>query len=92
MKREIVVLHGRVQAVGYRERVLEVARGRSIAGTVRNLRAGTLELDVEGDDAAIDDFVQAVVEERPSFARVDYVERHTAEPRGVSGFERIASG
>lgn len=92
MKREIVVLHGRVQAVGYRERVLEIARGRPIAGTVRNLRAGTLELDVEGDDAAIDDFLHAVVDERPSLARVDYVERRAAEPRGVSGFERVASG
>ena len=56
--RELVVLQGRVQGVGLRERVLQVARGYDVAGTVRNLRAGdAVEIDVEGEQSGIDAFV-----------------------------------
>jgi acylphosphatase len=75
MKRAIVTLHGRVQGVGFRERVLQIARGHDVAGTVRNLRAGyLLEIDVEGEDGA-----------------VDGVHRRPEEPRGVAGFELLAT-
>jgi acylphosphatase len=93
MKREIVTLRGRVQAVGFRERVLEIARHRAVAGTVRNLRAGhALEIDVEGDEAEVDAFVKAVIDGRPFFARIDVIDRRPAEPRGSTGFRLAATG
>jgi hydrogenase maturation factor HypF (carbamoyltransferase family) len=92
MKREIVTLLGRVQGVGYRERVLQIAREYAVAGSVRNLRAGSLlEIDVEGDDAEVDAFVGAVQTRRPFLARIDIVHRQPAEPRGAVDFEMRAT-
>ena len=89
MKREIVVLHGRVQGVGFRERVLEIAGAHDVAGSVRNLASGkALEIDVEGDSLAVDAFIAAVIAKPPFFARIDHIERRPATPRGVLGFSR----
>lgn len=86
MRREILVLYGRVQAVGFRERVLEIARRFPVSGTVRNLRDGGLEIDVEGEDDAIQRFRTTVLMNAPRLARVDHSTRSDAEPRGVIGF------
>jgi acylphosphatase len=92
MKREIVVLHGRVQGVGFRERVVELARNHAVAGTVRNLTAGrVVEIDVEGDEGAVDAFVAEVLERKPFFAHVAAVERRPAATLGARGFERAAT-
>jgi acylphosphatase len=93
VKREVVVLHGRVQGVGFRERVLEIARRHPIAGSVRNLRDGaTLEIDVEGDDAVVDRFVADVLEHPPYFGAVESVSREPRDARGASGFTVAPSG
>jgi hydrogenase maturation factor HypF (carbamoyltransferase family) len=93
MKRELVTLHGRVQGVGFRERVIEIARGHAVAGTVRNVTAGrALEIDVEGEPGAVDAFVAAVVAKRPYFARVEHLDRRPLEPRGIAGFDRAPTG
>jgi acylphosphatase len=92
MKREVVVLTGRVQAVGFRECVLDTARRFPVAGTVRNLRSGMLEIDAEGDDADVDAFIAAVLAEPPALARIDHVVRRSATPNGATGFRRVATG
>jgi len=92
-EREIVVLTGRVQNVGFRDAVLQVARRHSVAGTVRNLRDGDrLEIDVEGDPAAVAAFVDDVLANPPRFGRVAAVTRTTAEPRGATRFELASTG
>jgi hydrogenase maturation protein HypF len=89
IKREIVVLGGRVQTVGFRDAVLRVAARHPVAGTVRNLRDGAhLEIDVEGDVRAIDAFVDDVLANPPRFAQVETVTRTPAEPRGATRFEQ----
>ncbi|MBV9645865.1 MAG: acylphosphatase [Candidatus Eremiobacteraeota bacterium] len=92
VKREIVTLSGRVQAVGYRDRVIDVARCYAVGGTVRNLRSGALEIDVEGEDDVVDQFVAALIDERPYFARIDSVERRSAQPQGARSFGRSPTG
>jgi acylphosphatase len=92
VKRDVVTLSGRVQGVGFREQVLWVARRFPVAGTVRNLADGRLEIDVEGDDGEVDAFVQSVIGERPRLARVDGVERTSEAPRGMRGFHRLPTG
>lgn len=88
--RELVVLQGRVQGVGLRERVLQVARGYDVAGTVRNVRAGdAVEIDVEGEQSGIDAFVADLTANLPSFAVLEAVRREPAAPRGATGFRRI---
>lgn len=92
MKREVITLHGRVQGVGFRERVVQIARDHAVAGTVRNLRAGyLLEIDVEGEASEVDAFVDGVIERRPYLARIDGVHRRPEQPRGVAGFELLAT-
>lgn len=87
MTRTIAVLRGRVQNVGFRYTVLHIARRHDVAGTVRNLRDGArVEIDVEGEPAAVDAFLHDVLAHPPSGARVDGVERSAAEPRGVRTF------
>ena len=49
-----VVIHGRVQGVGYRMAMVEAAHARGIAGWVRNRRDGTVEAVVQGENASVD--------------------------------------
>jgi len=87
MIRTIAVLSGRVQNVGFRYTVMRVARRHDVAGTVRNLRDGArVEIDVEGEPAAVESFLDDVLAHPPSGARVDGVERAAAEPRGLPAF------
>lgn len=92
MKRDLVTLSGRVQGVGFRDYVTHVARGFSVAGTVRNVRDGArVEIDVEGRAEDVDAFVAAVVADAPAPARIDDVRRLPAVPRGAVGFRRERS-
>jgi acylphosphatase len=85
--RAIVTLSGRVQAVGFRDTVRRIAARYDVAGTVRNMRAGErLEIDVEGADDAVRAFLDDVLAHPPRYARVEHVERRTADPGGRHAF------
>jgi acylphosphatase len=90
--RTIVTLSGRVQAVGFRYTVLRIAARYDVAGTVRNLRAGArVEIDAEGEPDVVDAFVQDVLANPPFGARVEHVERRSAEPRLLRAFTEAAT-
>jgi acylphosphatase len=87
--RHLVRISGRVQNVGFRDRVLDIAESHRVAGSVRNVRAGeALEIDVEGEPDEVRRFLDEVLANPPTFARVDGVVRETREPRGARGFTR----
>ena len=46
--RQRVVIHGRVQGVFFRESTRQVAEAAGVAGWVRNLHDGIVEVVVEG--------------------------------------------
>jgi acylphosphatase len=54
---------GRVQGVGFRYAVKTVAAGFEVAGTVRNLPDGRVELIAEGSREELDAFRKAIPEE-----------------------------
>ena len=91
-KRQIVILGGRVQNVGFRDAVVEVAARHPVAGTVRNLRGReALEIDVEGDDVAVEAFLDDVLAHPPRYGRVDSVLRTSAIPAGATRFEQAST-
>jgi acylphosphatase len=93
VKRELVVLHGRVQGVFFRQTVLEIIAPRHpVMGTIRNRRNGTLEIDVEGEPSAVDAFVADVLANPPPMARVERTTREPRTPGGMRGFIAKPSG
>lgn len=81
-----LVVHGLVQAVGFRWSMAREAGRQGVHGWVRNTAAGDVEALVEGAPAAVDALV-AWAHRGPSHARVTHVEVTAVEPRGVGGFE-----
>jgi len=65
MQRECrrVFYSGRVQGVGFRFTTQHLARGFDVAGYVRNLPDGRVELVAEGAPAEIDGLLEAVRDE-----------------------------
>ena len=68
-----VVFRGRVQGVGFRAHVEDVAARTLVGGWVRNRRDGTVEAVFAGDTKAVEDTIAAAC--KGSYAaRVDGVE------------------
>jgi acylphosphatase len=60
MERFVILVSGRVQKVGYRSKVIALARDMGIAGWVGNLPDGRVKVVAEGDAAALERFVSAL--------------------------------
>jgi acylphosphatase len=76
MVRARLVIHGRVQGVGFRWFVREAARQHRLAGWVRNRPDGSVELEASGEDAEFREFI-AELRRGPPGARVDEVREET---------------
>lgn len=74
-----VVIHGRVQGVGYRDWTRHVARGREIEGWVRNRRDGSVEAVFAGSADEVAGMIEACWK-GPSSARVERIDEHDATP------------
>ena len=68
-----VVFRGRVQGVGFRAHVEDMAARTVVAGWVRNRRDGTVEAIFAGDAKAVEDTI-AVCQKGTYAARVDDIE------------------
>jgi len=86
MKRVRAVVRGDVQGVGFRAATAHEARRAGVAGWVRNLHDGSVEVDVEGAAAAVDALIKWL-RRGPSLARVTAVEIDDSHPpAGQEGF------
>ena len=86
MIRRRVVVHGRVQGVGFRLALLERARAGGVGGWVRNRDGGTVEAVFEGDVGV----VEALVEwcrSGPRGATVTNVDVRDEPPEGLHSFD-----
>jgi acylphosphatase len=79
-----VVVHGRVQGVGFR--VSLASRARGVAGWVRNLADGSVEAVFEGDPDTVDALVRWC-SIGPRGAAVSHVDVDEASPQGLTSFE-----
>ena len=60
-----VIFEGRVQGVGFRYTVKDLARGFDVRGWVKNLPDGSVELQVMGEADEVDDFIREIAVESP---------------------------
>ena len=80
---------GNVQGVGFRWWTRKTASALDLRGTVRNARDGSVEIEVEGPDEALEEFEQKL-HHGPSSARVREVEEVETEQDSLpGGFEII---
>jgi acylphosphatase len=62
MERLTVVYSGRVQGVGFRMTVRQIACGYDVTGTVRNLPDGRVEIVAEGAKEELGAFLKGIAE------------------------------
>lgn len=62
MERIVTFYSGRVQGVGFRATVRQLACGYDVTGTVRNLPDGRVELIAEGTRKELEDFLKGIGE------------------------------
>ncbi len=86
MRRVRAELRGIVQGVGFRPFVHNLAERLALSGHVFNSSSG-LTAEVEGPDAAVQEFLGAVVADAPPLAWVRQVETAELAPQGGAGFE-----
>ena len=57
------IFEGRVQGVGFRYTVKQLATGFDVLGNVKNLPEGTVELNLMGEQDEVEEFINEIVEE-----------------------------
>lgn len=81
-----VVARGRVQGVGYRFFVLEAAQMLGLSGWVMNCEDGSVEAEIEGDAAIVEQLITAM-RSGPSAAHVkDIISNIIPQTGHLTGF------
>jgi acylphosphatase len=60
MKRFFIVIHGRVQGVGFRYFAQEFAELLKISGWTRNTSEGNVELEAQGEETQLNIFISKI--------------------------------
>ena len=80
-----LVVHGRVQGVGFRYALQSEAEEAGATGWVTNRADGTVEVHAGGDEDAIERVI-SFAGRGPRGAQVERVERDDVEPEGSTDF------
>src|SRR6476469_5278040 len=80
-----VGVHGVVQGVGFRPFVYTTAAALGLAGCVRNDSSGAV-IEIEGDNADIDEFLTRLRDHPPPLAVVESLETECIPVVGGTGF------
>ncbi|MDX6805150.1 acylphosphatase [Terrihabitans rhizophilus] len=85
--RVLVLIHGRVQGVGYRRWLQQMAEEHRLRGWTRNRRDGSVEALLIGHQTVVDDAL-SLIWKGPPAAEVQRVERMDApDEHAPAGFE-----
>jgi len=85
-ERRRFLFSGRVQGVGFRYTCQSLARGFEVAGYVRNLPDGRVEVIAEGDPLELDKFVSAIQLEMNSYIKEMLTASEPLDSYLLSGF------
>ena len=92
MKRLTATVSGKVQKVGYRKRIIDIAIAFGIKGIVENLEDGRVRIIAEGDEEKLKWF-ETAIEIKNTLNQVASVERAYAPASGeFAGFGKIVAG
>ncbi len=85
-----VHITGIVQGVGFRPFVYNLATQLHLMGWVRNTSAG-VDIEVDGNKAALDDFLKRLRDEAPPLSRIDELAASFGPANGFRSFDIIHS-
>lgn len=86
-KRLQVTVEGRVQGVGYRMFVRDLASRFHLTGWVRNRDDGSVQAVIEGEEEMVNEMVEALYARGSTLIRVDRITVYQENPIGETGFE-----
>ncbi|GGP24154.1 acylphosphatase [Silvimonas iriomotensis] len=84
-----LLVHGRVQGVGFRFATCIEAKRLGVNGWVRNRHDGTVEIHVEGTEELVDELTDWASHGPPN-AHVTRLDIKAADPENTSGFTERA--
>lgn len=76
MKTTELIVSGRVQGVGFRNYVSQIAKNLNIKGTVRNLSDGDVKIIAQTDDDTLNKMVERIKQPQHQFMKIKDVEIH----------------
>jgi len=91
MKKALIHVKGKVQRVGYRDEVEEIARQLEIAGFVENIKPYDVKIVAEGEDSNIERFIKEIKINRYPI-NVDVIEVHFTEFKSEFEYFEIKRG
>jgi len=86
MKHLNIKIYGKVQGTGLRYSANKLADKLSVKGFIRNEADGTVYVEAEGEEKALDEFV-IWLHKGPMFALVEKVDIEESELKGYNTFE-----
>lgn len=87
MKAIHLIMHGRVQGVGFRAWFAGQAKKHELDGWVRNLTDGTVEAVISGDEVQMEKMIKAA-HKGPLAAKVRQLEQSDIHELPPKGFEK----
>ena len=84
MKRLTAYVSGRVQRVGYRAKVIQLANCMGITGIIENLSDGRVRIIAEGDEEKMELF-EGSIDIKNTFIQVTSIEKIYSQPYGEFG-------
>jgi hydrogenase maturation protein HypF len=83
-----LILNGRVQGLGVRPTIYRLATDLGLGGTVQNTARG-VEIELEGPQAALDDFQNRLPRELPRGSIVERLQRQSLKATGRDQFQIV---
>ena len=84
-----VLYEGRVQGVGFRFWVKEIAQGFDVVGTIENLPDGRVELVAQGEPDEVEAFLDEILESSLKSHIQRHIDREIAVEPSLKGFRIV---
>ena len=82
-----VLYEGRVQGVGFRFSVKSISTGYDVVGSVKNLIDGRVELEIQGEESEVEEFLKAILDSHLRRHISRFVVHEIPIKKGIKGFE-----